>query len=260
MTLTGLKSAPRPEDVTGHALSTYLRRTGASVSSNVTAARCGAVPGSTSRGAFISTTAYGGRLDALRKRVHETYYNPEKRIYSKGTQVQLAFARLAGIAPDELRPAIAASLQREIRDKGYLDMGSSGLPVLFKHLIEGSGHSDLLFDPLIRTDEPSYGHFLERGETTWPENWSVDVPSRIHTCYTGVSSWFTKSLAGIQPDPALRRRPQVRRRPDRIALRHDPQPLGEVVGPLHPGSHHPAEFADHRPSASHGTFRRHRER
>jgi alpha-L-rhamnosidase len=59
-----------------------------------------------------------------------------------------------------------------------------------------------LFDHLTRTAEPGYGHFLERGETTWPEYWNVDVPSRIHTCYTGVSSWLTKGLAGIRPDPA----------------------------------------------------------
>jgi alpha-L-rhamnosidase len=145
---------------------------------------------------------YRQRLDALRKRVHEAYYKPDKRIHANGTQVQLAFALLAGIAPDELRPAIAASLQRELRDKPYLDMGSSGLPVLFKHLIEEADSNEVLFDHLTRTEEPSYGHFLKRGETTWPEYWNVDVPSRIHTCYTGVSSWFTKGLAGIRPDPA----------------------------------------------------------
>jgi alpha-L-rhamnosidase len=145
---------------------------------------------------------YRKRLAALRKRVHETYYHPEKQIYSNGTQVQLAFALLAGITPDELRPAVAASLQRELREKPYLDMGSSGLPVLFKHLIEEADCNKVLFDHLTRTVEPSYGHFLKRGETTWPEYWNVDVPSRIHTCYTGVSSWFTKGLAGIRPDPA----------------------------------------------------------
>jgi alpha-L-rhamnosidase len=145
---------------------------------------------------------FRGRLAALRKRVHEEYYHPEKQTYCNGTQVQLAFAQLAGITPDDLRPAIAAGLQRELRAKSYLDMGSSGLPVLFKHLIEEADCNKVLFDHLTRTVEPSYGHFLKRGETTWPEYWSVDVPSRIHTCYTGVSSWFAKGLAGIRPDPA----------------------------------------------------------
>lgn len=145
---------------------------------------------------------FRGRLEPLRKRVHEAYYRPEQGIYSGGTQVQLAFALLAGITPPELRPSITASLQRELRDKPYLDMGSSGLPVLFKHLIEEADCNIVLFDHLTRVAEPSYGHFLERGETTWPEYWNVDVPSRIHTCYTGVSSWFAKGLAGIRPDPA----------------------------------------------------------
>ncbi len=144
---------------------------------------------------------YRTRLYALRERVHEAYYQPDKQTYSNGTQVQLAFALLAGITPDGLRPPIADRLQRELREKPYLDMGSSGLPVLFKHLIEEAGDNKVLFDHLTSTEEPSYGHFLERGETTWPEYWNVDVPSRIHTCYTGVSSWFTKSLAGIRPDP-----------------------------------------------------------
>jgi alpha-L-rhamnosidase len=145
---------------------------------------------------------YRKRLVALRERVHEAYYEPDQQTYSNGTQVQLAFALLAGITPDGLRPTVAASLQRELREKPYLDMGSSGLPVLFKHLIEEADDNKVLFDHLTRTGEPGYGHFLERGETTWPEYWNVDVPSRIHTCYTGVSSWFTKSLAGIRPDPA----------------------------------------------------------
>ena len=145
---------------------------------------------------------YRERLNALRIRIHETYYHPDKQIYSNGTQVQLAFALLAGITPDDLRPAIAAGLQLELREKTYLDMGSSGLPVLFKHLIEEADCNKVLFDHLTRTEEPSYGYFLKRGEDTWPEYWNVDVPSRIHTCYTGVSSWFVKSLAGIRPDPA----------------------------------------------------------
>lgn len=145
---------------------------------------------------------YRERLDALRKRVHEAYYHPEHQVYANGTQVQIAFALLAGITPEPLRTVIAASLQKELRAKAYLDMGSSGLPVLFKHLIEEAESSEILLELLSSTEEPGYGYFLKRGESTWPEYWNVDVPSRIHTCYTGVSAWFTKGLAGIRPDPA----------------------------------------------------------
>jgi alpha-L-rhamnosidase len=145
---------------------------------------------------------YRRRLEDLKPRVHREFFNATNDTYCGGTQVQQAFALLVGIAPEELRPRIAARLKREFVDKEYFDMGSSGLPVLLKHLVEQCADPGLAFGPLARTNEPSYGHFLARGESTWPEYWNVDVPSRIHTCYTGIAGWFTKSLAGIRPDPA----------------------------------------------------------
>jgi hypothetical protein len=73
--------------------------------------------------------------------------------------------------------------------------------VLLKYLIERSDSSDTIYQNLSRTTEPSYGHIIKRGESTWPEYWNVDVPNRSHTCYTGIASWLTKSVAGIRPDP-----------------------------------------------------------
>lgn len=145
---------------------------------------------------------YGQRLADLKQKIHATYFKPETHFYCGGTHVQLAFALLAGIPPENLRPAVSETLRKELAEKPYLDMGSSGLPVLFQYLIEESPDSTALFKQLSKTDEPSYGYFLARGESTWPEYWNVDVSSRIHTCYTGVSSWFTKGLGGIRPDPA----------------------------------------------------------
>ncbi len=144
---------------------------------------------------------YSGRLEELRKQVHAAYFKPEGNTYCNGTQVQLAFALLTGITPPDLRVAVASTLDKELAQKPYLDMGSSGLPVLLKYLIERSDRSAPLYQHLSSTKEPSYGYFIKRGESTWPEYWNVDVPSRIHTCYTGISSWFTKSVAGIRPDP-----------------------------------------------------------
>ncbi len=53
-----------------------------------------------------------------------------------------------------------------------------------------------------KTTEPSYGYFLSRGETAWPEYWDDNCPSRIHTCYTGIAAWFIKGLGGIREDPS----------------------------------------------------------
>jgi alpha-L-rhamnosidase len=53
---------------------------------------------------------------------------------------------------------------------------------------------------LNKTEFPGYGYFVDQGESTWPEDWKIDVPSKIHTCYTGISGWLIKGLFGIQPD------------------------------------------------------------
>jgi len=146
---------------------------------------------------------YEERLTALRPAIHNRFFNSETKKYLNGTQVQQAFALMTGITPDALRSNVFESIEKDMtRDGAYLDMGSSGLPVLFKYMTEQSGRSELFFDALSSTKQPSYGYFLERGESTWPEYWNVDVPSRIHTCYTGVASWMMKSLGGIRPDPA----------------------------------------------------------
>ena len=146
-------------------------------------------------------TVYQQRLERLLARIHSEFYNPETATYCKGTQVQQAFALLAGVCPPDLREKVRENLFNDIRQRGYLDMGSSGLPVLLKYMIEQSGRSELLDGPLNRTTMPSYGVFLERGQTAWPEHWQPRE-SNIHTCYTGIAAWFIKSIGGIRPDPA----------------------------------------------------------
>lgn len=142
---------------------------------------------------------YRQRLDRLRVRIHEKFYRAGTGDYCNGTHVQNAFALLAGVCPPELREQLRSKLSESIRTIGYLDMGSSGLPVLLKTMIE-SGRGDVLFAPLKSTSIPSYGFFLQDGQTTWPEYWEPRE-SNIHTCYTGIASWFIKSIGGIRPDP-----------------------------------------------------------
>lgn len=144
---------------------------------------------------------YRERLDHLRVSIHREYYDPESGNYCQGTHVQNAFALLTGVCPPDLRDPLRHRLLDDIRKLGYLDMGSSGLPVLLKFITEQSSDAGVLFGPLARTTIPSYGFFLENGQSTWPEYWEPRE-SNIHTCYTGISSWFIKSIGGIRPDPA----------------------------------------------------------
>ena len=146
--------------------------------------------------------AYGKRLEALKAKVQARFFNAERNTYLDTRQIHLAFPMFAGITPDAVRPKVFANFEREILEtRPYLDMGSSGLPVLLKFLIEDAGRNDVLCEHLSKTTEPGYGYFLSRGETAWPEYWDDTSPSRIHTCYTGIAAWFIKGLGGIREDP-----------------------------------------------------------
>jgi len=142
---------------------------------------------------------YHSKLEELRKAIHAKYYDAEKSSYANDTQVQIAFALSTGVVPEPLREKVEQRLVQRLKEQGYFDMGSSGLPVLLKYLIDESDLAGLMFAPLAKTTQPGYGFFLQKGETTWPEYWSGDVDSRIHTCYTGIASWFIKSIGGIRP-------------------------------------------------------------
>ena len=146
--------------------------------------------------------SYGERLAALRPAIHAEFYDPGTGNYCDGNQVQQAFAVIAGVAKDDsIRARTEASVANNmLNEKKYFDMGSSGLVVLLHYLAERPETAGLAASILNKTEFPGYGYFIDQGESTWPEDWKIDVPSKIHTCFTGIAGWLTKGLCGIQPD------------------------------------------------------------
>ncbi len=148
-------------------------------------------------------TDYGRKLEDLKARIQARFFNAADNTYIDTRQIHLAFPMFAGVTPDDVKPAVYANFEKEITEtRPYLDMGSSGLPVLLKFLIEDVDRNDILFTHLSKTTEPGYGFFLGQGETAWPEYWSDKCASRIHTCYTGIAAWFMKGVGGIREDPS----------------------------------------------------------
>jgi alpha-L-rhamnosidase len=147
------------------------------------------------------TALCGTRLAALRKAMHAKFYKGGG-VYLNGDQVRTTFALHTGIVPDAEVEKTLAHLERDLTGpKPYFDIGSFGRYPFFKTLFEGGRFQETLAAILSRTAYPSYGNFLGKGETTWPECWEVrnDGCARAHTSYTGISGWFIKCLAGIEP-------------------------------------------------------------
>ncbi len=178
---------------------------------------------------------YQKRLDALRSNAHKHFYDPQNKRYIDGRQLAMAFPLYVGITPESEREAVYAGFVEEISTrKPYLDTGSSGLPMLLKYLVEDAERADLLFRCVNRKEVPSYGYFLQRGETTWPEYWQIDgEDSRIHTCYTGISGFFTRGIGGIQPDPDRYGMKQFLLKPKLVGdLKHAKTTSGSLYGPI----------------------------
>jgi alpha-L-rhamnosidase len=146
------------------------------------------------------TAIYRERLAVLRAKVHETYYNPDVNSYLNGDQVRTSFALYAGIFPDSLRHAALKHLENDMTGAHpYFDIGSSSRYPYFKTLFAYPQFHEIISVILSRTSSPGYGYILSQGETAWTEVWEANEPARIHTSFTGISAWFIKGLAGIEP-------------------------------------------------------------
>jgi alpha-L-rhamnosidase len=62
------------------------------------------------------------------------------------------------------------------------------------------GRSDLVYTMFSQTSYPGWGYMLERGATTYWEQWN-GYYSQIHACFTSADNWLYQGLAGIQADP-----------------------------------------------------------
>ena len=145
---------------------------------------------------------YRDRLKVQREATHRLTYNSETGNYGSGLQVNQAFALLAGITPRSEMKKVYRNLVDNILYKfPYYDTGSSGQGLYTRYFTETGERMDLVYELLSDKHHPSYGYFVEQGKTTWPERWSAIGSSQIHTCYTGIGSYFIKGFGGIRPNP-----------------------------------------------------------
>jgi alpha-L-rhamnosidase len=148
---------------------------------------------------------YEQRLTDLRRSAHAYFFDDQAEQYCDGRQMAMLFPLYVRLTPEPLREKVFNGLLAKLTEQGYLDTGSPGLPIMFKAVIEDMAKPQLLLPALMRTSYPSYGYFLARQESTWPEYWEIDgIKSRIHTCFTCVAGYFIKGLGGIKHDPTSR--------------------------------------------------------
>ncbi|TAE74753.1 MAG: hypothetical protein EAZ65_02735 [Verrucomicrobia bacterium] len=142
------------------------------------------------------------RADAIGRATHATYFDPVEKRYVADEQIYYAFPLKVGVTPEAERAAVLANLERCIveKNKGHLDTGMLGTPLLIEYLQE-IGRDDLILGIYQKRDHPGWGYMIEQGATTLWEQWNGHW-SQIHSCFTSADNWLYQGLAGIRPDPA----------------------------------------------------------
>jgi alpha-L-rhamnosidase len=145
---------------------------------------------------------YIERLKKIRKRIHEKYYDPFMHSYLNGDQIRTTFPLYAGVVPEDLQAGVLEHLKADMTGAHpFFDIGSPSRYPYFRTLFAHPEFHNIIAGILSKKTCPGYGYFLETGETTWPEVWELDTHSaRVHTSFVGISCWFIKGLAGIEPD------------------------------------------------------------
>jgi alpha-L-rhamnosidase len=151
----------------------------------------------------VAAAKYTGMLADAQGYYHAAYYNPQSKVYSRGSQTSQLMPLLVGAVPTELIPTIGAALTADIRAYGdHFDLGIVGTTFIFDVLAGMLGEGELAIQVLLKDDYPSFGYMIANNATTLWEAWegtpTSQVSSRNHIMFGGgIGTWGYRGLAGL---------------------------------------------------------------
>lgn len=134
--------------------------------------------------------------EATRKAFQNRFCNEELGSYGNGGGNILALRM--GVPVDQESKVLMALKSNIKSNDGHFDTGIFGTRFFFEVLAQ-HGMQDLAYQALNKTEEPSFGHWIEIGSTTTREKWN-DESSHNHPMFGGGLVWLYKNLAGMQID------------------------------------------------------------
>jgi hypothetical protein len=141
------------------------------------------------------------RAEAVKDSFNAHLFHAEQMSYDRGSQTANAMALALGLVPERYREGVLANLVKDIRGHGdHVTAGDIGYHYLVRALTDG-GRSDVLYQMLMRTDNPSYGYQLKQGATALTEAWDANpASSQDHFMLGHAEEWFYRGLGGIDFD------------------------------------------------------------
>lgn len=143
---------------------------------------------------------YAVLKEALKNKIQDKFFNPDRNIYGSGSQIDLTYPLLAGVVPDSLVSIVKKNLHELIETdfSGHFACGLVGVPVFTEWAVKNK-EADLIYSMLKKRDYPGYLYMIDNGATTTWEHWN-GARSRIHNCYNGIGYWFYEAIGGIRQD------------------------------------------------------------
>lgn len=143
---------------------------------------------------------YTALAESIRTAFNREFHDTEKQSYSNGGQTALSCALYQGLVEPANRTAVFKNLEVAIdRTDNHIDTGILGAKYMMNTLSDG-GRTDLAYRVAAQETQPGWGWWLSQDATTLWEAWRQEG-SNNHIMYGDVTAWYTKSLAGIAPDP-----------------------------------------------------------
>ncbi len=147
---------------------------------------------------------YAALAEHIRNAFNNKYLDKATGVYGKGTQTEQSVPLYWGLAPEAMKPAIAAQLAKRVEaDSFHLDVGLLGQKAILNALSE-NGYADAAYKIAAQRTYPSWGWWMVNGATTLYENWKIDAAQDIslnHIMFGEIGAWLFKGPGGIHPDP-----------------------------------------------------------
>jgi hypothetical protein len=143
---------------------------------------------------------YEERAEVIRQAFNKEFFNPEKGIYSTGSNTTCAMPLFLNIVEPKNRKILTDSLVSDIRRRGNaFTSGEVGYRFLLGALAM-EGYSDLIYEMNNQTEKPGYGYQIKNGATSLTEKWDAGVGSfgsQNHFMSGQINEWFFHDLLGI---------------------------------------------------------------
>ena len=144
-------------------------------------------------------TRYDQLAETIKKSFNDKFWNPQTKIYDKGSQATNSIVLYTGLCLEKNRAKVLSDLIADIRQRNNaITAGEVSYVYVLRTLAE-NGASDIIYDMNNKYDVPGYGWMLNHGATSLTEAWDSNPNlSQNHFCFGHLTEWLFSNIGGIR--------------------------------------------------------------